>query len=145
MADADVITALIILGILEPAPTPAPTTAAAEAAADAAEPQGAPASAAPKSDAGVAGPAFKPKDTAALRAVAVQVKEADTACLRFGRASRPLSSCSSSLAAGAGRAASDATQQYGEFPLFSRLTHKSSLGWSVCSNGLWRATVIPLA
>lgn len=101
VADADVITALIILGILEPAPTPAPTTAAAEAAADAAEPQGAPASAAPKSDAGVAGPAFKPKDTAALRAVAVQVKEADTACLRFGRASRPLSSCSSSLAAGA--------------------------------------------
>eukprot|EP00752_Nemacystus_decipiens_P009464 g8462.t1 len=70
VADADVITALIILGILEP--TPPPTATAAEPAAAAGEPQGEPAATAPMSDARVAGPAFKPKDTAALRAVAVQ-------------------------------------------------------------------------
>eukprot|EP00903_Cladosiphon_okamuranus_P006645 g6488.t1 len=66
VADADVITALSILGILERTPTPTPTAAVAAEAE--------PAAAAPKSDAGVPGPiAFRPKDTAALRAVAVQV------------------------------------------------------------------------
>lgn len=62
VADADVITALTVAGILEP------TTIAAAAAGEAGAVSG---------DAG-AGPAalgvFKPQDTAALRAVAVQVR-----------------------------------------------------------------------
>lgn len=63
VADADVITALTVAGILEPT-----TIAAAAAAGEAGAVSG---------DAG-AGPAalgvFKPQDTAALRAVAVQVR-----------------------------------------------------------------------
>lgn len=74
VADADVITALTTLGILER------TSTAAETTTDGGGPQSGgasaePAAAAHKSDEGVAGPAFKPKDTAALRAVAVQVRK----------------------------------------------------------------------
>lgn len=84
VADADVITALTTLGILEPttSATATATTAAAETAPDGGGgPQGGgdlvgPAAVAAKSDAGVTGPAFRPKDTAALRAVAVQVTKA---------------------------------------------------------------------
>lgn len=64
VADADVITALTVAGILEPTTIAAAAAAAGEAGAV-------------SGDAG-AGPAalgvFKPQDTAALRAVAVQVR-----------------------------------------------------------------------
>lgn len=77
VADADVITALTTVGILEPATTTTPT-GTAETAADGAPREGgeiAETAAGAGSAGGRPGPAFKPKDTAELRAVAVQVEE----------------------------------------------------------------------
>ncbi|CAB1097066.1 unnamed protein product [Ectocarpus sp. CCAP 1310/34] len=72
VADADVITALITLGILEPATTATPT-GTAETVADGAPREGgeiAETAAGTSSADGRPGQAFKPKDTAELRAVA---------------------------------------------------------------------------
>ncbi|CAM9424604.1 unnamed protein product [Ectocarpus fasciculatus] len=74
VVDADVITALITLGILEPAPSTTPT-GTAEAATDGAPREGgeiAETAAGASSAGGHPVPVFKPKDTAELRAAAVQ-------------------------------------------------------------------------